>query len=106
METIKRYGKNTIEYAKLNFAASAFSYLAKVMDLKIQLFEVTDVYFDYGQDWWWTTIHTIDGGFQVLNPREHEAILLTNIENIYDVCRDILLESIKEYPDLYRKNVA
>ena len=104
METIKRYGKNTIEYAKLNLAASIFSYLAKEMDLKIQLFEVTEVYFDYGQDWWWTTIHTIDGKFQVLNPREHKEILLADEANIYNICKEILLDHIKEYPDLYKKD--
>lgn len=45
METIKRYGKETIEYAILQLAASVFNYLSREYDLKVKLFEVTDVYF-------------------------------------------------------------
>lgn len=39
---------------------------------------VDEVYFDYGQDWMWTTILCDDGdwGYQALCPREQEEILL------------------------------
>lgn len=60
--------------------------------------------FDYGQDWWWTTIHTIDGEFQVLNPREHTEILLADEANIYNICKEILRDKIKSYPNLYKKD--
>lgn len=43
---------------------------------------VRDVYFDYGQDWFWTTIiarkydnKSIVSSWQALNPREQEEIV-------------------------------
>ena len=37
------------------------------------VYEIRNVYFDFGQNWWWTTICN-NKGVQVLNPREWEEI--------------------------------
>lgn len=42
---------------------------------------VGETYFDYGQDWKWTTVLCnggSSGGYQALNPAEQEAILLSD----------------------------
>lgn len=39
------------------------------------LYYVDETYFDFGQDWMWTTI-LCSKGYQALNPREQEEIIL------------------------------
>ena len=57
------------------------------------IYTVQDVYFDYGQNWMWTTITSIGdkwGGVQVLNPREWEDIMLADsLEELVKIVRDI-----------------
>lgn len=58
-------------------------------------YHVGETYFDYGQDWKWTTI-LCDGNkfgtYQALSPRQHEEIIMANkidemasiVEGIFD----------------------
>ena len=54
-------------------------------------YEVRDVYFDFGQDWWWTTICREGWSeCQVLSPRQWENILLAgNIKELAEIAEDI-----------------
>ena len=70
--------KKLVAVAKILEAVSPNNYDYKV--------EVT--YFDYGQDWVWTTIvchnYMKDRSWQVLNPKEWEHIITA--ETIADLC--------------------
>ena len=49
------------------------------------VFTVAETYFDFGQDWKWTTILADSpkhGSYQALSPRTHEEILTT--DNLFD----------------------
>lgn len=65
------------EYKNLKMVAAMLEYESS----NNSHYEVEDVYFDYGQDWMWTTITRRGGkwgGVQVLNPRQWEDIILAN----------------------------
>lgn len=55
------------------------------------IYEVSDCYFDYGQNWMWTTI--LRFGFrecQILSPRQWEEILLADgIAELAEVAENI-----------------
>jgi hypothetical protein len=74
--------KNMIAVAKILTAVSINDYEYKV----------EDVYFDFGQDWMWTTI-THDskwGGVQILNPRQWEKIVMAfTVEELFSAVEDI-----------------
>ena len=56
-------------------------------------YEVSDTYFDYGQDWMWTTIIAFgkDGSWQVLSPKEWEEIILAvSVKELADVTEKIM----------------
>lgn len=84
--TIKR---NSDEYRKFEMVASMLEYESP----SHQIYMVQDVYFDYGQDWMWTTITSLGGkwgGVQVLNPRQWEDIMFADsLEELVKVVRDI-----------------
>lgn len=72
----------TEDYKSLEAVAK----LLEVMSPHGAIYEVRDVYFDYGQDWMWTTI--CRKGWrecQVLSPREWEDILFA--ENIGELAQ-------------------
>ena len=71
---IAKFDKGTSEYEKLQIVALM---LTNRSPLKYR-YEVGETYFDFGQDWMWTTILCRGnewGGYQALNPREQEEIL-------------------------------
>ena len=58
------------------------------------IYKVRGTYFDYGQDWMWTTIicedPSRDASWQVLSPRQWENILTAQNEaELVDVVREI-----------------
>lgn len=70
---ITKYERGTKEYTALEAAAKLLE-LASPNGTK---YEVEETYFDYGQDWVWTTIvaHPVKGmSWQALNPRDHALI--------------------------------
>ena len=79
MDTIRTYDHDTDEYARLLTAARVLTAISP----KHITYTVEDTYFDYGQGWMWTTIiannpSSTFGDYQVLCPRDHEKILLTD----------------------------
>ena len=49
-------------------------------------YEVGETYFDFGQDWIWTTIlayekDSVFGGYQAINPRDWESVIMAENEN-------------------------
>lgn len=75
-DAIKVFKKGSEERAKLEAAAA----LLNVHQSRKGRYYVSETYFDYGQDWKWTTIlcekpDSVWGAFQALCPRDQEAIL-------------------------------
>ena len=72
-ELISTYDRNSKEYATLKTAADILTTLSK----NGRKYKVRDCYFDFGQDWMWTTIcYDSDwGGVQALCPRDYEKLL-------------------------------
>ena len=68
-DTIKVWSRGSDEYKRLQAAAELVSLYGNCEC------HVGETYFDFGQDWKWTTI-LVDSPseFQLLNPRDHELI--------------------------------
>lgn len=77
------YEKGSEEYARLEIVAN---YLSKHTNLKCW---VQDTYFDFGQDWMWTTIIANDGKYQyqLLSPAEQELILCDDLQAMVDMAK-------------------
>ena len=77
MEIIRTYAPDTDEYARLKTA----SVVLTAVSPKHITYTVEDTYFDFGQDWMWTTLiaRRPDGvEYQAICPRDFEKILLTD----------------------------
>ena len=78
---IKVFKPDSFEHKRLEIAAA-------IMNIKSPnhyKYRVAETYFDYGQDWKWTTILCDNyghwGEFQALSPRQQEEIILAeNVE--------------------------
>ena len=73
----RRIEFGTSEYTKLEAVAK----MLEAVSEKNAVYEVRDVYFDFGQNWMWTTILRIGGEWgdvQILSPRQWEMVLLAN----------------------------
>lgn len=69
--------KDTSFYKNLKAVAA----MLEAVSPNNKTYEVEDVYFDFGQNWMWTTISRDNdkwGGVQVLNPRQWERILMAD----------------------------
>ena len=106
MNVIKIYKTQTIEYKKLDLLLKALNILKEENNLDVD-FYISDVYFDYGQNWMWTTIvckykdvMDFPSTYQILNPAEYENILLGNedsfIETYKNLKNDILRRHLKK----------
>lgn len=74
MEIIRVYSEDSTEYKKLEKAARILTAISP----KEIYYCVTNVYFDFGQDWLWTTICAVpkkSASYQALCPRDFEKIL-------------------------------
>lgn len=76
---IRTFKEGSYEYEQLRIAAEMMTEQSP----RGFRYYVADTYFDYGQDWMWTTILGISNSnlvttFQALNPRQQEEIILTN----------------------------
>ena len=103
---IREFERDSEEYQKLER-------LAMCLTLKSPngfRYRVGVTYFDYGQNWKWTTVLCDNGdawgGYQALNPREQDEILFSD-GSFEDVCRiaDGVL-SDKFCPDKVRDGIA
>lgn len=92
MSCIKIYEKKTPEYDKLRRAAAILTGLSP----NGYKYEVGETYFDFGQDWKWTTIlcHCTGRGFtdtyQALSLAAQERVILSPVEELPAVCADVL----------------
>ena len=78
---ITTYEKGTREYKALEAAAA----LAELKSPNGYKYFVMNTYFDFGQDWLWTTIvaeKPNGDSYQALDPREHAAIITGEINEI------------------------
>lgn len=86
---IKIYTPETEEYLRLETAA----FLLTKYSRKGITYTVINTYFDFGQDWKWTTLLATrpDGQhYQALCPRDHEKIL--TYENIFKAIHEIITD--------------
>ncbi len=96
---IKIFAPDTAEYARLTEAAKRMTERSPLG----YRYYVSDTYFDFGQNWLWTTIicdnHGDFGGYQALYPRQHEEILTGDLDTAIDhyftgkYCRDKIDET-------------
>ena len=93
---IKVFGADAPERDKLNRVAHILTGLSP----RGYHYRVGETYFDFGQDWKWTTILCDGGsfgGYQALNPREQEDIILADVAELPRIAQEIL--SDKYCPD-------
>lgn len=95
---IKRFPKGSDEYKRLEAAAA----MLNVKSPTKSRYYVGETYFDFGQDWMWTTVlcdsnSKWGGGYQALNPREQEEILMCDMAELDGITNDVL--SDKFCPD-------
>ena len=98
---IKRFDHGSRERELLKIAAAVLTFKSP----NGWRYYVDETYFDYGQDWKWTTVLCAGGsfgGYQALNPVEQEEILLSDgsIESIAKIVDMVL--SDKFSPDKVR----
>ena len=88
---ISKFGPGTDERKKLSVAAAVLT----AKSPNGYRYYVGETYFDYGQDWMWTTVLCEGdhwGGYQALNPREQEEILLADVNEIPAICDGVLAD--------------
>ena len=85
MNNLKKFKQTDVEYSRLK-AFQQFAFMYQLETLKAYDFNlgIKDMYFDYGQDWWYTGLITVDEekeqSWQSLCPRDHE--LVTNCDSV------------------------
>lgn len=105
MNTIKVYKPTNIEYQRLMKFCAKLNRKTEELQLPA-LFFVQNIYFDFGQDWKWTTIicdyydklFNNRSSYQILNPRQHESIVLNEedkIEEIFNHCFETMQNFVK-----------
>ena len=85
-ETIRTYGPTTQEYQALRRVAEVLTIASK----NRITYHVENVYFDFGQDWTWTTICAYRPGgdsWQILNPAIHADIVTGSLDAITAAAR-------------------
>ena len=81
MDAIKLFPSDSDECKRLVQASKMLTIASE----NGSVYKVEDIYFDMGQNWWWTTIicYAKDGSsFQALSPKEQEDLLFA--DNIFD----------------------
>jgi len=76
MDTIRIYRKDEDAYKMLEKACM----ILNATSATGTTFTVGETYFDFGQDWKWTTILAVSpkyGHYQALSPRAHEDIIFS-----------------------------
>ena len=89
METIKIYEEGCPMYEKLEIVAMMLTNRSPLG----YNYKVGETYFDFGQDWKWTTIIAEKeyDSYQALNPKEHKEIFLANTyEEFTHIAENIL----------------
>lgn len=98
--TIKVYPHDSNEFRALETVASELTKRSAAGFT----YDVEDVYFDFGQDWMWTTIvvHTPSNeSWQTLCPRDHERIIYAqDLRPVIDDIKKDLYRDSEEKPSL------
>ena len=103
MNTIKIYKPEDIEYQRLVDFCEELNVKTKEENLPAT-FYVKNVYFDFGQNWMWTTIccnylnpiFEDDSSYQILNPKQHEIITMNYVTDLEEVFNDCF-ETMKKF---------
>lgn len=92
MSIIEKHAEGTQFYRNLKLASAMMQYTDPDSE-----YVVEDTYFDFGQDWMWTTIIKKNAdnkwcnGVQILCPRDEDRILLADTpEEIAEIVNDIM----------------
>ena len=93
MDTIRIYRKDENAYKMLEKACMILTATSATNTT----YMVEETYFDFGQDWKWTTIiaHRPDGtSYQALCPRDHEKIIFSTdlLKTITEIKADFRLD--------------
>lgn len=98
MAKITTYKPNTEEHSKLSFVCDKLNILAN-FNRENRFYTVENVYFDFGQNWMWTTIvceysnnlkygENFSNSYQILCPNDYSKILeaesTRELDNIAD----------------------
>ena len=86
---VERVRKGSKEYKNLQAVAA----MLEATSVNHERYFVLDAFFDFGQNWWWTTICT--DTHQVLNPREWEVI--TNASTVEELVEAVQMIKADEY---------
>ena len=97
MNTIKVYKPEDIEYQRLVDFCEELNVKTKEENLPAT-FYVKNIYFDFGQNWMWTTICC-----NYLNPKQHEIIAMNYITDLEEVFNDCF-ETMKKFVSKERSN--
>lgn len=107
MNIIKIYKTHTTEYKKLDLLLKALNILKEENNLDVD-FYISDVYFDYGQNWMWTTILCkykdcigLNSSYQILNPAQYEKILFQEMTGFVEVYEELKKEILRRH---YKNN--
>lgn len=95
MDVIREYERDSIERRKLEAAAKV---LNAYTDARIT---VKETYFDYGQDWKWTTLIADCGGwstFQLLYPKQQENLIFADPDEFYRWIQEVI-EMVNKHID-------
>lgn len=101
MGNIRIYNKEEKQYSKLKILASIIEYVVRnVYDANVTI-EVEETYFDFGQDWKWTTLIAYRGNvsnndtYQMLSPKHMDMLTEANdIKDITNIAYDIITNQI------------
>jgi hypothetical protein len=106
MKNIAIWNKDTVEYKKLNLFKCFMDIVIVVNNLPIEL-SIENTYFDFGQNWSWTTIIVYKlncdsslNSYQLLNPADHKSIVFGDADDIMEICQKFK----KEFLELYKEN--
>ena len=88
---IKRFPVDSDEHKRLSAAAAMLTVKSPTQSR----YYVGETYFDYGQDWKWTTVLCTGGtwgDYQALNPAEQEEILLCDMAELDRITSEVLAD--------------
>lgn len=97
MGNIRVYGREEKVYSKLKFLASTIEWCCREVYNANVTIEVEETYFDFGQDWEWTTLIAYRGdiakcdSYQMLYPTHMDKIVnAKDVHELTEIAYDII----------------
>lgn len=88
--TIRKFSTDSEEFKALSAFADELNKRSIESGSPVR-YRVDDCYFDFGQNWWWTTVlatcgenGSVTGTWQCLSPAQHEKIIQGNSEEVIE----------------------